>query len=106
MNRRSFLKLSIGGISATAAVRTWPFRVYSFPSEIKLAEPGQLVLIEPRHRPRVLRPRRFAEDLAAAVNWTWAAADWAWTPQTSFAASVGGLFSRPSAQGTTLPTNL
>jgi hypothetical protein len=24
----------IGGVAATAAVRTWPFRVYSFPSEI------------------------------------------------------------------------
>jgi hypothetical protein len=23
----------IGGVAATAAVRTWPFRVYSFPSE-------------------------------------------------------------------------
>ena len=31
MNRRSFL---IGGIAASAAVRAWPFRVYSFPSQI------------------------------------------------------------------------
>ena len=31
MKRRNFL---IGGIAASAAVRTWPFRVYSFPSQI------------------------------------------------------------------------
>lgn len=30
MNRRNF----IGGLFAGAAVRTWPFRVYSFPTEI------------------------------------------------------------------------
>ena len=27
----------IGGVAASAAVRTWPFRIYSFPSEIQLA---------------------------------------------------------------------
>lgn len=32
MNRRNFLGM-IGGVAATAAVRTWPFRVYSFPSQ-------------------------------------------------------------------------
>lgn len=32
MDRRSFGKLLIGGIAAQAAVRTWPFRVYSFSS--------------------------------------------------------------------------
>ena len=31
MKRRDFL---IGGIAASAAVRAWPFRVYSFPSQI------------------------------------------------------------------------
>ena len=31
MKRRNFL---IGGIAAGAAVRSWPFRVYSFPSQI------------------------------------------------------------------------
>lgn len=38
MRCRNFLKTLIGGIAATAAVRTWPFRVYSFPSEIKLGD--------------------------------------------------------------------
>ena len=31
MKRRNFL---IGGIAASAAVRAWPFRVYSLPSQI------------------------------------------------------------------------
>jgi len=35
MNRRSFLTSLIGGIAATAAVRIFPFRVYSFPSAIR-----------------------------------------------------------------------
>lgn len=34
MNRRNFLRTMIGGLAAGAAVRTWPFRVFSFPSEI------------------------------------------------------------------------
>jgi hypothetical protein len=33
MNRRSFLGLTFGGVAATAAVRTWPFRVFSFPTK-------------------------------------------------------------------------
>ena len=33
-DRRNFLRTLVGGIAATAAVRTWPFRVYSFPTEI------------------------------------------------------------------------
>ena len=35
MKRRNFL---IGGIAASAAVRTWPFRVYSFPSQIAIID--------------------------------------------------------------------
>lgn len=34
MNRRGFLGKLIGGVAAAAAVRTWPFRVYSFPAEV------------------------------------------------------------------------
>jgi hypothetical protein len=37
MNRRKFFRTMIGGVAATAAVRTWPFRVYSFPTQIKPA---------------------------------------------------------------------
>jgi hypothetical protein len=35
MNRRKFLSTLIGGVATAAAVRTFPFRVYSFPKEIK-----------------------------------------------------------------------
>ena len=38
MDRRNFLRSLIGGVSATSAVRTWPFRVYSFPSKVVLAK--------------------------------------------------------------------
>jgi len=34
MDRRAFFGTMIGGVAATAAVRTWPFRVFSFPSEV------------------------------------------------------------------------
>jgi hypothetical protein len=35
MNRRNFLSTLIGGVAATVAVRTFPFRVFSFPKEIE-----------------------------------------------------------------------
>lgn len=34
MDRRDFLGTMIGGVAAVAAVRSFPFRVYSFPSNI------------------------------------------------------------------------
>ncbi len=34
LDRRNFMGTLIGGVAAGAAVRTWPFRVFSFPSEI------------------------------------------------------------------------
>lgn len=34
MDRRGFLQKLVGGVVAGAAIRTWPFRVYSFPTEI------------------------------------------------------------------------
>jgi hypothetical protein len=37
MNRRHFLSTVVGGVAAAAAVRTWPFRVYSFPNKVELA---------------------------------------------------------------------
>lgn len=36
MNRRKFFGTLIGGVAAGAAVRTWPFRVFSFPSEVEV----------------------------------------------------------------------
>lgn len=45
MNRRGFLGLLAGGLAAGAAVRTWPFRVYSFPTDLRIWNPivGQTV---------------------------------------------------------------
>jgi|SRR5882724_10035421 len=45
MNRRSFFTKMIGGVAATAAVRAWPFRVFSFPSEIAIAPPATVRFI-------------------------------------------------------------
>jgi hypothetical protein len=53
MNRRGFLNSLIGGIAATAAVRTWPFRVYSFPNDLTWAGTD------------VLRPRLSLADVQA-----------------------------------------
>ena len=36
MNRRNFLSTLIGGVATAAAVRTFPFRVFSFPKEITI----------------------------------------------------------------------
>ncbi len=36
MSRRSFLRSMVGGVAAAAAVRTFPFRVFSFPKEITI----------------------------------------------------------------------
>ena len=44
MDRRKFLQTLVGGVAATAAVRSWPFRVFSFPSEI--AAPPMLTRID------------------------------------------------------------
>lgn len=38
IDRRKFLSTMIGGIAASAAVRTFPFRVFSFPSAPRIVE--------------------------------------------------------------------
>ena len=37
----------IGGVVATAAVQAWPFRVFSFPTQIKIAPNLPLGFIKP-----------------------------------------------------------
>jgi len=32
----------VGGVATAAAVRTWPFRVYSFPSELRILSVDEL----------------------------------------------------------------
>ena len=39
MNRRNFFRQMIGGVAATAAVRTFPFRVFSFPTDLRIVNP-------------------------------------------------------------------
>jgi hypothetical protein len=34
ISRRGFLGALVGGVAAAAAVRTWPFRVFSFPIQV------------------------------------------------------------------------
>jgi hypothetical protein len=34
MDRRNFLKMLVGGVATAAAVRMFPFRVFSFPKEV------------------------------------------------------------------------
>jgi len=36
LERRAFLRSLVGGVAVVAAVLTWPFRVYSFPSSLPL----------------------------------------------------------------------
>ena len=44
MDRRSFLRTLIGGVAGAAAVRTWPFRVFSFPAVPALSRVDMLDL--------------------------------------------------------------
>lgn len=39
MDRRKFLRRLVGGLATAAAVRTFPFRVFSFPTEVEIANP-------------------------------------------------------------------
>jgi hypothetical protein len=46
VNRRGFLRNLTGGIVAAAAVRTFPFRVYSFPTDVVLAPADTLASMD------------------------------------------------------------
>jgi hypothetical protein len=75
LDRRSFLGSMVGGVAVAAAVRTWPFRVYSFPTDIVLTGPIQWApvatldeLIRQRFDPEYALVRKrglTAEDLLA-----------------------------------------
>src|SRR5712671_3555595 len=58
MDRRNFLRTLVGGVAVAAAVRTFPFRVYSFPSTP--------AVIDPKLARRMLE--RIREALGAEVN--------------------------------------
>lgn len=59
MNRRSFLRTMVGGLAAGAAVRTWPFRIYSFPIGIAEHTTG----FYPALCPTALEPDLWAASL-------------------------------------------
>jgi hypothetical protein len=40
MDRRNFFRSMVGGVAAAAAVRTWPFRVFSFPTDLRIVNPS------------------------------------------------------------------
>jgi hypothetical protein len=63
MNRRSFLRFAVGGIATAAAVRTFPFRVFSFANKITIAtrpalggyvDLGRMLDFSPLPRPLIL----------------------------------------------------
>jgi hypothetical protein len=48
MDRRNFLRSLVGGVAVAAAARTFPFRVFSFPPEIKIVQSDYFgTLLEP-----------------------------------------------------------
>ena len=63
MDRRSFFRTMVGGVAASAAVRTWPFRVYSFPSQIVI--PTTERLLQEINRAFL----KFLEDNPTAWQW-------------------------------------
>lgn len=69
MNRRGFLGAMVGGIATAAAVRTWPFRIYSFPAQPVLLSELDL-LFHPSLTPlmKLVMPFRFPNG--NSVEWT------------------------------------
>ena len=63
MDRRAFCHSMIGGVATAAAVRTWPFRVYSFPSELQFLSIDELK--------RIYIERAMASLLAEARENIW-----------------------------------
>lgn len=76
MNRRNFLTTLVGGVAVAAAVRTWPFRVYSFPTDIKVVPrwPDQLPpsVLDALNEvtAKYLRPAMLATFNAPSPMWT------------------------------------
>ncbi len=77
MDRRAFLGTLIGGIAATAAVHAWPFRVFSFPSEIVIPTPNQLLLTV-MTIPTITEARLLASDDLKALTGVYDAALGKW----------------------------
>lgn len=67
MDRRQFLKLTVGGIALAAATPAWPFRVYSFPKSVivrpLLHETGGSVIALQLERIRPQLPSLYFNDV-------------------------------------------
>ena len=66
MNRRNFFRTMIGGVAAAAAVRTWPFRVYSFPT---------LLAIPSNDRIDIMDITMWGKDLRRGTGSLWTVVD-------------------------------
>lgn len=74
MDRRNFLRTLVGGVAGAAAVRTWPFRVYSFPSEVVIPNlPYVVSRFAPKDAIYVLTPAMLkrAHDLLRSTSGAW-----------------------------------
>jgi len=63
VERRNFLRTLVGGVAVAAAARNWPFRVYSFPSEVAPANTfvlGESFFISPGENIMFLHPAQEA----------------------------------------------
>jgi hypothetical protein len=69
LNRRAFLGTLIGGTVAAAAIQTWPFRVYSFPTDIIIPEVGPSIRVIRAYDLAGMKSMTMRMDYALSVNW-------------------------------------
>ena len=69
IDRRAFLGTLIGGTVAAAAVQTWPFRVYSFPSQIIIPEVGLSIRLIRAYDLAGMKSMAMRMDYALTANW-------------------------------------
>lgn len=46
ISRRGFLRAAVGGVAVAAAAQTWPYRVFSFSKEVRIATIHDEVILE------------------------------------------------------------
>lgn len=80
MDRRNFLRTLIGGVAAGAAVRTFPFRVYSFPSRLTIPTEIEDFRYALHDAMRIFRSEMDREMMMNGVNLAASRANWEGTP--------------------------
>lgn len=78
MNRRGFLRGLIGGVAVAAAATSFPFRVFSFPTEIvrpkfniiidPLMPPGRIAFMDSRIMYETLLKKFYEPDVVEFLN--------------------------------------